>query len=44
LDLQHTTGSGFIVKPIRTVSGGVPSGFSQLYWNSSTGEIIQVTP
>jgi hypothetical protein len=33
----------FIVKPIRTVRY-IPSGFFPLYWNSTTGEIIQVTP
>jgi hypothetical protein len=32
----------FYVKPIRRVTGSVPSGFSPMYYNTSTGEIIVV--
>lgn len=32
------------IAPIRQVSGGPPSGFLPLYWDASTGEIVQVAP
>ena len=44
-DLQQTTANTFTVKPVRAVSGGVaPAGFSPMYYNPTTGEIIVVTP
>lgn len=34
----------FVVKPVRQVSGSVPSGFYPTYYNPTTGEFIVVTP
>jgi hypothetical protein len=42
--LQQTTANTFTVKPVRAVSGSAPVGFSPMYYNPTTGEIIVVTP
>ena len=42
--LNQTTANTFTVKPVRAVSGAVPVGFSPMYYNPTTGEIIVVTP
>jgi hypothetical protein len=42
--LDQTTANTFTVKPVRAVSGAVPVGFSPMYYNPTTGEIIVVTP
>jgi hypothetical protein len=42
--LNQTTANTFTVKPVRAVSGSVPAGFSPMYYNPTTGEIIVVTP
>ena len=38
--LNNTTADTFVVKPVRDVSGSLPSGFKQLAHNATTGEII----
>ena len=38
--LNTTQASEFVVKPVRDVSGSLPSGFKQLAHNATTGEII----
>ena len=44
-NLTNNTANTFTVKPVRAVSGGVaPAGFSPMYYNPTTGEIIVVTP
>lgn len=52
-DLQQTTANTFTVKPVRAVTsvtfaaptaGSIPAGFSPMYYNPTTGEIIVVTP
>jgi hypothetical protein len=35
--------SSFIIKSVRSVSGAVPSGFSPMYYNKTTGEVIVVS-
>jgi hypothetical protein len=51
-DLQQTTANTFTVKPVRAVasvtfaaptSGSIPAGFSPMYYNPTTGEIIVIT-
>jgi hypothetical protein len=42
--LDQTTANTFTVKPVREVVTTVPSGFSPMYYNPTTGEIIVVTP
>jgi hypothetical protein len=51
-DLNQTTANTFTVKPVRAVtsvtfaaptSGSVPAGFSPMYYNPTTGEIIVIT-
>ena len=43
--LNNTTPNTCVIKPIRTISGGsLPSGFTQLYWNQSTGEVLTYDP
>ena len=43
--LDQPTANTFTVKPVRAVSGGVaPAGFSPVYYNPTTGELIVVTP
>jgi len=42
--LENTTTGTCVIKPIRTVTGGVaPAGFSATYYNPTTGELIVVT-
>jgi hypothetical protein len=50
--LNQTTANTFTVKPVRAVtsvtfaaptSGSVPAGFSPMYYNPTTGEIIVIT-
>ncbi len=50
--LDQTTANTFTVKPVRAVanvtfaapdSGSVPAGFSPMYYNPTTGEIIVIT-
>jgi fructose-1-phosphate kinase PfkB-like protein len=52
-NLNQTTANTFTVKPVRAVtsvtfaaptSGSIPAGFSPMYYNPTTGEIIVVTP
>ena len=38
--LNTTQTSEFIVKPVRAVAGSLPSGFKQMAYNPTTGEII----
>jgi len=42
--LEQTTVNTFTVKPVRSVSGAVPAGFSPMYYNPTTGEVIVVVP
>ncbi len=51
--LENTTANTFTVKPVRAVtsvtfaaptSGSVPAGFSPMYYNPTTGELIVITP
>jgi hypothetical protein len=51
-DLNQTTANTFTVTPVRAVasvtfaaptSGSVPAGFSPMYYNPTTGEIIVIT-
>jgi hypothetical protein len=52
-NLNQTTANTFTVKPVRAVTsvtfaaptaGSIPAGFSPMYYNPTTGEIIVVTP
>jgi len=38
--LGNTVANTCVVKPLRSVMGGLPSGFTQVAWNSTTGELI----
>ena len=38
--LDNTTANSLKIKPVRDVSGSLPSGFKQLAHNATTGEII----
>ena len=51
-DLNQTTANTFTVKPVRAVTsvtfaaptaGSIPAGFSPMYYNPTTGEIIVIT-
>jgi hypothetical protein len=43
--LNNTAPNTCVIKPIRTISGGsLPSGFTLLYWNQSTGEVLTYDP
>ena len=43
-ELNNTVANTFTVKPVREVTGATPpSGFKQLYYNESTGEIVYYT-
>jgi hypothetical protein len=51
--LGQTTANTFTVKPVRSVTsvtfaaptaGSIPAGFSPMYYNPTTGEIIVITP
>jgi hypothetical protein len=51
--LQQTTANTFTVKPVRAVTsvtfaaptaGSIPVGFSPVYYNPTTGELIVITP
>ena len=33
-----------VIQSLRQVTGSVPSGFKQVYWNPTSGEMIVVTP
>jgi hypothetical protein len=51
--LNQTTANTFTVKPVRAVTsvtfaaptaGSIPAGFSPMYYNPTTGELIVITP
>jgi hypothetical protein len=52
-NLNQTTANTFTVKPVRAVTsvtfaaptaGSIPAGFSPVYYNPTTGELIVITP
>jgi hypothetical protein len=52
-NLNQTTANTFTVKPVRAVTsvtfaaptaGSIPVGFSPVYYNPTTGELIVITP
>ena len=52
-NLNQTTANTFTVKPVRAVTsvtfaaptaGSLPAGFSPVYYNPTTGELIVITP
>jgi hypothetical protein len=42
-NLNITTANTFVVKPVRS-SNTIPEGFQQMYYNSTTGEVIVYIP
>jgi len=42
--VNNTSPNTLIIKPIRTISGGALTGFTQLFWNQTTGEVINYDP
>ena len=43
-DLPSLGSGTTVIQSLRQVTGSVPSGFKQVYWNPTSGELIVVTP